>query len=258
VIFIASKQYDILNEERYNNFGSKRKIIKCRGHTDIDVYFEEYDYVVTNKRYERFKNGAIECPYEPRHCGIGYMGVGKYSTKTHRDIYNHWLKILQRCHDKKFKEKHPTYENCVVCKEWLNFQDFAKWYEENYYKCNNEQMEIDKDILFKSNKIYSPQTCMIVPKRINDLILNCKKARGKYPIGVTLKNNKFYVRCSTLDENDNIKRVSLGYYNTIEEAFEVYKNFKENYIKQVADKYREIIPQKLYNALYEYKININD
>lgn len=255
---MARRQYDILNEERYNNFGSKMKIIECRGHTDIDIYFEEYDYTVKNKRYERFKNGAIECPYEPRHCGIGYMGVGKYSVKTHKKIYNHWIKILQRCYDNDFKKKHPTYKDCVMHNEWHNFQNFAKWYEENYYEVPDDRMEIDKDILIKGNKIYSPQTCIIVPKRINDLLLNCKSTRGKYPIGITLKNNKFYVRCSILDENNNVKRISLGSYNTVEKAFKTYKDFKENYIKQVADEYKDLIPQELYDALYRYEIEIND
>lgn len=98
----------------------------------------------------------------------------------------------------------------------------------------------NKDILYKGNKIYSPQSWVFVPKRINDLFLNCKKARGKYPIGVTLKNNKFYVRCSVL-KNGKIKRISLGYFNTIEQAFKVYKNFKEKYIKEVADGYKDSI-----------------
>jgi hypothetical protein len=36
------------------------------------------------------------------------------------------------------------------------------------------------------------------------------------------------------------------------------KNFKENYIKQVADEYKDLIPQKVYEALYRYEVEIND
>ena len=61
------------------------------------------------------------------------------------------------------------------------------------------------------------------------------------------------VHCSTL-----YKRVSLGYYDTAEEAFAIYKNFKENYIKKVADEYKEYIPIKLYEAMYRYEVEIND
>lgn len=254
---MASKKYDVIGEERFNNFGSKMKIIDCRGHTDIDIYFEEYNYIVKHKRYERFKNGSIECPYEPRHCGIGYIGEGKYSHKTHKKIYNEWIHMLKRCYSEKVKNKYPTYIGCSVDKEWHNFQNFAKWYEENYYEIKGQRMELDKDILYKGNKIYSSSNCIFVPQRINSLLINCKSTRGDLPIGVTYHNNKFYVRCSILDGNKR-KRVSLGYYNTIEEAFQTYKNFKEKYIKEIAEEYKGLIPNRLYRALYEYKIEIND
>ena len=56
----------------------------------------------------------------------------------------------------------------------------------------------------------------------------------------------------------NKKQNFLGHYNTPEEAFQAYKQFKENYIKQVADEYKELIPEKLYNAMYEYEVEIED
>ena len=50
----------------------------------------------------------------------------------------------------------------------------------------------------------------------------------------------------------------LGYYETQKKGFEIYKYYKEKNIKQVADYYKEQIPYKLYNALYLYKVEIND
>ena len=47
-------------------------------------------------------------------------------------------------------------------------------------------------------------------------------------------------------------------FNTPQEAFQAYKKFKENYIKQVADEYKEYIPQKLYEAMYNYEVEIGD
>ena len=39
----------------------------------------------------------------------------------------------------------------------------------------------------------------------------------------------------------------------------MYKNFKENYIKQVADEYyfKGLIPKRLYEAMYKYEVEIN-
>ena len=122
-------------------------------------------------------------------------------------------------------------------------------------------MQLDKDILNKGNKIYSPETCVFVPQRINNLFTKSNKIRGGYPIGVNYSQNCncLCVRCSILCE-DKKKNKHLGYFSLDEpfKAFSTYKNFKENYIKKVADEYKELIPQKLYEALYKYEVEIND
>ena len=84
--------------------------------------------------------------------------------------------------------------------------------------------------------------------------------RGKYPIGVSWHkaSNKFIARCNILDKQNNRKIIHVGLYNTVEEAFLAYKNFKENYIKQVADEYKNLIPKRLYEAMYSYEVEIND
>ena len=40
--------------------------------------------------------------------------------------------------------------------------------------------------------------------------------------------------------------------------FKQYKIMKETYIKQIADEYKELIPNILYNALYKYEVEITD
>ena len=120
-------------------------------------------------------------------------------------------------------------------------------------------MEIDKDILCKGNKIYSPQTCIIVPQRINKLFTKSNKLRGDLPIGVYYnKQNKKYRSQISKIENGKKQRVYLGLYNTPQEAFESYKKAKENYIKQVADEYKLYIPKELYDAMYDYRVEITD
>jgi len=164
--------------------------------------------------------------------------------------------MLQRCYDPYEINRHPTYIDVFVCEEWHNFQNYAQWREENYYEVFNEIMCLDKDILFKENKIYSPQTCIFVPKRINSLFTNRKNDRGDLPIGCIKQNDKIRVRCNTMEN----KNKHLGYFpiNQVIEAFTCYKNFKENYIKQVADEYKDLIPTELYDAMYRYEVEIND
>ena len=253
---------DRTGEKGVNNFGSEMVIINYRSGRDIDIYFPEYDWIVKGIRYETFKNGLIKCPYERRLYNHGYIGEGKYKSKENgkkTKVYNTWHNMLQRCYSEKLHKKYPTYINCKVCDEWLNFQNFAEWYENNYYTVEGEIMDLDKDILYKGNKIYSPETCIFVPQTINKLFTKHDNARGDSCIGVRLKNGKYEVNCCLFNpETGESKREYLGTYDTQEKAFQVYKEFKERYIKQVADYYKEHIPQKLYNAMYNYEVEIDD
>ena len=120
-------------------------------------------------------------------------------------------------------------------------------------------MCLAKDILVKGNKEYAPDKCIFVPERINILFIKRDNDRGEYPIGVTYHRDrgKYEARCSIKTKNGN-KQKYLGSYNTPEEAFLAYKEFKEAYIKQVADEYKERIPNRLYEALYKYEVEITD
>lgn len=253
---------DRTGEENINNFGSEMIIVDYKRWDDIDVYFPQYNWTYKGARYETFKNGNIRCPYEPKVLNKGYLGEGRYKVSENGKItrvYQIWNDMLRRCYSEEYHKKHLTYIDCEVYKDWLNFQNFGKWDKENYYKINNETMNLDKDILVKHNKIYSPDTCIYVPQTINKLFIKCDKARGDSPIGTSTEHSKFRVRCHMINpETGKSKGENLGLYDTQEKAFEVYKYYKEKNIKQVADYYKGQIPQKLYNALYEYEVEITD
>lgn len=256
---INIKKKDYVGLERHNNFGSKMIVTRSNTSKDIDIYFPQYDWTYKNGKLSAFKGGKVKCPYERRYCGVGYIGEGEHKVcengkDTH--IYKVWIGMLKRCYDEN-ANRYDLYggSGATVCEEWHNFQNFAEWYEENYYQVGNERMEIDKDILIKGNKIYSPQTCIIVPRTVNSLFIKSNSIRGDYPIGVSKgrTEGKFAVRC-----NYRGREKGLGEYFTIKEAFNVYKYFKENYIKEVADEYKPYIPKELYDAMYRYKVEITD
>ena len=253
-----------IGEENYNNFGSKMVIKEYKDCHNSYIYFPEYEWISGNIDYRNFKNGNVKCPYEKRIFGIGYIGEGKYKVMNNNKYskeYITWKEMLRRCYDKNYKEKHPTYRKSECHKKWHNFQNFGEWFKENYYTVNNETMCLDKDILIKKNKIYNSNTCIFVPERINMLFIKRDNDRGNYPIGVNKdkRHNRFQARCSIYDfDKRKIVRVYLGYYKTPEEAFEVYKQFKESHIKKVANYYKDKIPQKLYNAMYQYEVEITD
>ena len=120
-------------------------------------------------------------------------------------------------------------------------------------------MCLDKDILIKGNKIYSPNTCIFVPKRINTLFIKCDKARGNLPIGVSKREeNKYKNSYRAKCRNIYGKRITSKTYKNPIECFYEYKKIKEQTIKDAADLYKDKIPNKLYDAMYNWKVEVND
>ena len=256
------KKIDRTREEGYNSFGSKMVIIEYRKWDDVDIYFPEYNWTFEHARYDAFKKGNVKCPYEPRLYEVGYLGEGKYKVSEngkHKKEYLIWRSMLQRCYDPKRQEEYPTYKGCEVEEYLLNFQHMGKWIEENYYEVPGERMHLDKDILHKGNKIYSRETCIFVPERINTLFTKRDNDRGDCPVGVRPNSSGNY---QAYCNDKNGKAVTLGTYSSKEEAFYRYKEYKERVIKEVINSYEGIIPEPFYSklktAMYNYKVEIDD
>ena len=251
-----ARKLNRIGESNISNEGCLMTIIESDGDRHIWVQFEdEYRYIV-HTQYKHFKSGSVSNPYHKSVYGIGVRGVGEYTNFTSNDIrYREWSGMLRRCYSKEYLSKKPSYKGCEVCEEWKNYQNFAKWFDLNYYEIEGERMCLDKDILVKHNKIYSPDNCIIVPNCINCLFTKSNKSRGKYPIGVNSRNGKTFYAVSSNGKKQNIR---LGSFNNIEDAFTAYKMYRENIIKNIADEYKDLIPQRLYEALYKYTIEITD
>lgn len=246
---------DRTGEKHLSNEGHWIIILKYDGFKNCTVQFED-GTVLTNASYSNIINGAIKHKFYPSIFGVGYIGSGEYPTSVSHQLthpYRIWYRVLERCYKKERTPKNSTYLNVSVCNEWKCFQNFAKWYEENW-KPYMEGWEIDKDILVKNNKVYSPETCCFVPKEINKLFVIRQNDRGKYPVGVhKIPNGRFQARL-----NVDKSRVSLGVFDTPEEAFQAYKIAKEKRIAEVADKWKGKITEEVYQAMYNFKIEIND
>jgi hypothetical protein len=242
---------------RKNTYGSLMEVIEYNNSHDILVKFDRGKPVHT--QWNPFLIGEVRNVYDKTVCGVGYIGEGRYVAKIngkHTPQYEKWASMMKRCYSEKLHNNQPTYLICTVAEEWHNFQTFAAWHDENYYEAGEGRMCLDKDILVKGNKIYSPETCIFVHERINNLFIKRKGERGKFPIGVSWNNwhEKFIVQCNDVDGYAS----KLGYYGTTDEAFQAYKTFKEKVIKQVAEDYKEKIPNKLYEALMKYQVEITD
>jgi hypothetical protein len=252
------KKTNRVGETLFNNFGSEMEIVEYRGNGDIDVFFAEYNWTARNVQYGQFIKGTLKCPYERRLRGVGYMGDGHYKSKENGKLtkaYVAWKGMMERCYSEEYLTQHPTYRGCTVCEEWQNFQTFCKWFDDNYYEIEGQVMNLDKDIMVRGNKEYGPETCIFVPQEINLLFTKSDATRGEYPVGVYYHTGKkkYVAQCNTYK-----KRKHIGYYNSVQDAFLAYKDFKEAYVKKVANDYIEDIPYSLYEAMMEYTVEIGD
>lgn len=238
-------------ETNINNQGCKMMIVKYDGTRHCTIKFED-GTLITNANYNSFLKGEIRNYNYKSVYGIGYYGYGKYTSKD--KAYTCWFNMMTRCYNSKYLETRPTYLQCSVCEEWHNYQHFAEWYHNNYYEIPNETMCLDKDILRKRNKIYSPETCVFVTSLINSIFTKRDNKRGDCCIGISKKNGKYQVYVNKFGKS--VKGIH-SYDNELD-AFMQYKKEKEKYIKEVAEIYKNLIPNKLYKALYSYEVEFDD
>jgi hypothetical protein len=165
--------------------------------------------------------------------GVGINDADYAVTSTidrkKKHCYDTWKGMLRRCYNEPYQLKQPTYKGCTVAPEWHRFSNFKAWHDQQNY---TEGMQIDKDIIYPGNKVYGPETCVYVSKRLNMLFTKADAIRGKYPIGVVkhpIKGKRVKIFQSRI--NMHGKYSSLGYYHTAEEAHEAYVQGKIKYIQ---------------------------
>lgn len=187
------------------------------------------------------------------------QGVGindrTYPTKQggkHTKEYSLWTNMLERCYNEKFHINQPTYVGCKVSDNFKQYSYFHEWCQTQigFGDCD---FSLDKDLIYKGNKEYNENNCVFIPLEINNVLVKRQSDRGLLPIGVCKHGVKFQAGCT-------INGVSkyIGLFTTPELAFNAYKTFKEAYIKEQAEKYKEIIDPRAYQALMNYEVSIDD
>lgn len=196
--------------------------------------------------------GNVKDPLHPQVLGVGYLGVGPYVSRLGPAIkgfkqlpeYNVWINMLQRCYYDKYINRVDgleTYDDIEVCEDWHNFQNFAEWYIPRRKVLDDtciKRPALDKDILSKfESKVYSPETCCVVPQEINSGIIGIHKETS----GILQSKKGYYVMHKS-------KRVS-EYLGTIDEAKIIRKQVKHQYLIGLVNKHKDILEEKVYDKL---------
>lgn len=176
---------------------------------------------------------------------------GKWKITWKCPFYIKWQGMIERCYSKSFKIKHPSYAACISVPEWILFSNFKSWMQTQDW----EGKELDKDLLFKGNKIYGPDTCIFVDSRVNNFIVERQARRGNYPIGVILvkrpKSAPYRANCKSVVTR---KIQYLGNYSTPEEAHAAWLTFKlEQAYILAAEQTDERVSKALIDRYENYK-----
>ena len=174
-------------------------------------------------------------------CGVGINDAqysvtkesnlnGKRSTEWMCPFYSKWKHMIERCYSASRLKTTPPYKDCTVCNEWLTFSNFKYWMENQDWGGK----QLDKDILFKDNKIYSPNTCVFISNSLNSFIIDNGASRGEYPIGVDWEKTaiKFRSKCRNPFTK---KRDFLGYFDCQHKAHKAWLKRKHELACQYAN-----------------------
>lgn len=185
-------------------------------------------------------------------CNFGITDLSPL--KEYKKEYQLWAGMIRRAYDKNLHERLPTYTDCLVANEFRRFSSFNEWCQ-NQIGFGLDDWQLDKDILDKGNREYHPDKCVFLPREINSFLRTRKKSRGLLPIGVTtLARSSGYMALL----NNKKEKIYLGTFPTPELAFQAYKVAKEQAIKDMANKWKDKIDPRAYDALMAYQVEITD
>lgn len=252
----AKFKEDIFVGARFSNkLGQTVKIIGIEDYTHIKIEWEDEFKYVGSATTSQLRTGAFKNPYSPLVHGVGYLGSGLFKPSFDGERtreYAAWLAMLGRCYSESYLEKYPTYKKHEVEKVWHNFQNFAAWYsEKSKIVPDSEVWHLDKDILGGLN--YGPDNCVLIPARLNLLLVKNDARRGDTLIGVSYDSSrkKYRARC----HNGTRKVQHLGWRDTEEDAFKLYKVYKENLVRSLAEEYKDLVDSRAYQALRMFEVN---
>jgi hypothetical protein len=236
---VKRKTFVNVGDRFQNKLGNWCEVIQVNKWDDVIVRFENTS-TVKSFQADSLKRGIFHDPYNKAYWGFGYIGVGKYSGKTHKSAFNTWMHMVERCYDSSCKY-YPLYggKGVRVSNEWVDFQVFAKWFDENKV----DGWHMDKDFINPFSKIYSKETCVFIPPAVNGLFTGYQNGLKNMGTGRT-RQGKWYSNC-TIDGEQQY----LGVSDTWLEAKTKYLVEKRKVAEKIMQKYD--LPLKVKQTLYE-------
>lgn len=246
-VFRNKASFDMVEGSRFlSNSGDWCTVVKYINAHKVEIVFDGYGDKSKVVGSGNLRKGAFKNNWKPSIFGVGYVDEG--SDKYPEFVYGIWSNMLARCYDESTQRKQPAYIGCSVAKDWHSYVNFAEWYiNQEYYGLG---YHLDKDLIFKGNRVYSKDTCTLIPPEINATISTNKASEKGLPVGVNKIDGGYVARLNKGSEG----RQYLGYYKTADEAYKVYSKAKERYVKNKALEWANKIEWRAFKALMEWTV----
>lgn len=202
--------------------------------------------------------GSVFDRYFPTVCGVGYLGddttVDENGDRS--KAHSVWKGMLDRCYSEREIE---AYKYCIVSEEFHNATYFKEWYVKQKGS-HRDDFQLDKDILSEDCKIYAEDTCVLVPREVNIFFAKTGARTHNnfkdtsYPVGVSWHKGMRKFKSVYNNGGDRVE----SYHDNEWSAFLAYKQAKENRAKELAEKWRGQIDNRVYEKLINYKVLLTD
>ena len=248
---LKAKVGDIFTSKQCGEF----IVVEYINSANVVVKFIDTGYE-TITRHSQVLSGQVKDRSLPSVYGVGVIGDSYicWDGSKIRKEYDLWSSMLARCYSPKSHKARETYIGCTVSENFKSYTHFYEWCNRQVGFSENN-FELDKDLLSGVSKYYSEDTCVFIPQEINTAIIKQNKKRGDFPVGVTYHKNtgNFVAQLST-----SAGRKRFGAFNNVIDAFAAYKKAKEAYLVELAEKWKDKIDDRAYEALMNYEVDIDD
>lgn len=146
-----------------------------------------------------------------------------------KQAYQAWKAMLHRVYYKSQASKSKSYQTLKVCEDWFCYQNFEDW-----YKKQQKEDNLDKDLRsFGDSYEYSPDSCLLLPKKVNNLMVNIFKPSGKFLKGSVLVSTRKGTKNWKSQISKNGKTEHIGWFYTELEAHLSWQHEKSLLIKDM-------------------------
>ncbi len=257
----GSKHFSV-GDTRTNNNGNKFTVLEYYDANNVVIQWPcgATDSVTSGN----IVAGSVRYYNERTVNGVGFLGYGRFvhglrkvpdgKFAIPKQLHRHWRHMLSRATG---NTRPARYCDAQVCEDWHNLQNFLEWaILQEGYNCvedNGKSWHLDKDIVVRGNKLYSPETCVFVPNEINTFF-------SDKDIGTTGKRGVNHIQPASAGAQDGYVarchvgsiREYLGYYDTPEQAHAAYFARKLSAARALADKWHGSVDVRVIRALRNF------